>query len=204
MCLSTPVNLLIADDHPLFVEGLSLFIKQFPDFNIVGTATNGCSLLHILRQFPVDIVITDLHMPFKDGVSTCREIRALYPEVKIMVLSFSVRESIREELKYLGVKSILNKDIDPVLLLQELRKLANLECSTAESGKKAVSPDFSKISAREQQIVSLIIEGFTSAEIAKSLFLSVHTVSQHRKNILNKLKLKNVKELVAYGVRNQL
>lgn len=180
-------------------------MKQYPEFNIAGTALNGCELLYLLKHQHVDIVVTDLHMPVKDGLATCKEIARLYPHIKIIVLSFSIRENVKEQLKLIGVKRFLNKDTDPEMLLQEIRDLAGTESRSVRSTQKN-SSDFEKpkISNREQQIISLIVQGYTSSEIAEALFLSVHTVSQHRKNISRKLKLKNVQELVTYELRTQM
>lgn len=205
------IKLVLADDHSLFLQGLSLIIKQYPGFHIAATASNGIELLRVLENTEVDIVITDLNMPLMDGLTCCKEIGLKYPEIKTVVVTFENGKRIEPRLKVLGVKGFFNKDVDPEVLLEKLRIIADGGCvfspdlKDSASGKQNFKLEGGgSISCRELEIISLITEGYTSAEIADRLFISIHTVNQHRKNLLQKLKLKNVSELVAFAMKNQL
>ena len=205
------IKLALADDHSLFLQGLSLIIKQYPGFHIAATVSNGVELLKVLENTEVDIVITDLNMPLMDGLTCCTEIALKYPEIKTVVVTFENGKRIEPRLKLLGVKGFFNKEVDPEVLLEKLRIIADGGCvfspdlKDGASGKQNFKLEGGgSISCRELEIISLITEGYTSAEIADRLFISIHTVSQHRKNLLQKLKLKNVSELVAFAMKNQL
>jgi len=198
------INLLIADDHKVLLDGfLSIFEKE-KDMNVVATATNGKEVLELLKTNVVDICLLDINMPEYNGVQTCKKIMKLYPHQKVVALSMYRQSSFIKRMKQSGAKGYMLKDDSADELIDAIRRVDNGEEYYSKQLKEillnnifeAKSSNQDKITKREQEVLNLLSEGFTNSEIAKKLFLSEHTIISHRKNLLSKLQAKNSVELV--------
>ena len=198
------MNLLIADDHPVFLESLSLLVGRIPGYTVVGKVGNGHEVLEYLGHSPVDMVLTDIQMPGMGGIELIGELRRLYPKVRVLMLTMlEDTETIKAALKA-GAAGYVFKSAS----LQEFTKALN----TVAAGSKFYSEEVmvrvlestgagggESLTDRELEIVRLIASGLKSSEIAKRLFISVNTVETHRKNIFSKTGVKNAVGLSQYA-----
>ncbi len=202
------MNLLIADDHQLFLEGLNMLVSRIEEVQLVRLARNGKEVLDICNEQPIDLILMDLEMPQLGGIEATEIIKRAFPDIKIIAVTMlndynTIKKVLRNGMDGYVVKNLgmaeLQKAIDTVMngqiyLSPEISNILAL----GVAGRKpnhAYLPDLTK---REKEIVKLIIEGLTNELIAEKLFLSPLTVSTHRKNVLSKLNLKNTAMLVKY------
>lgn len=206
-------KVLIADDHAIFREGLKQVIATSDDMCVTGEATDGQEVLRMVREQEFDLVVLDVSMPGRSGLDVLAELKALRPNLPVVVLSMHPEEQYAVRAYRSGAAGYITKGSPPRELLDALHK--------ALSGKKYVSPALaealvsglslnaepalhSELSNREFQIICLIASGKTVSIIARELCLSVKTISTHRANILRKMNLRNSAELTRYAIENHL
>lgn len=210
-----PINLLIADDHQLIIDGLSRILETKKMIGAIHSANNGREAVDKAIALEIDCVMMDLNMPVLGGLEATKLIKQQKPYVKVIVVSMLCDPPIVNKLMKAGADAYVNKDIGQEELIKAIEKVMNDE--------KYISPDISvklfsqprertitpgdtekQLTPREIEIIRFIADGFTNGEIAEKLFLSVVTVDTHRKNILSKLQLKNTATLVKYAVEHKL
>ena len=218
MTHSPPIKIVIADDQVIVAEGIGVMLEQQEDFELMGIASNGEKLLHMLNNVQPDIVLLDLNMPVLDGFATCKQIREKFPEIIVVALTTYDDDKMRQRIKAAGAAGMLLKYTSSAELAGKLRLIkVNGYNGTFVSDESADKTEIDeqtskndvfllkhKISERELDVVRLIAEGLNSEEIAKKLFLSEHTIKTHRKNILEKLNLNNTAELVSFIHKHKL
>ncbi|WP_406824671.1 response regulator [Pedobacter sp. KACC 23697] len=208
-----PTTLMIADDHKLFAEGLSAILSEQPGFKIIGMASNGKEILHLLNHQIPDILILDLNMPVLDGEIAAEKVRQLFPSVKIMVLSMYYTVKLAAKLESIGVKAFVQKDTDAETLFSIISALQRGE-KYFQKIKPDVQPSafndgdhFQKnhnLTAREMEILQLISEDYSSQQIAQKLFIALNTVDTHRKNMAQKLNVTGKAGLLKFALENKL
>lgn len=202
------IRVAIADDHKLFAEGIASILHSDNELVVAKICSNGKELAEYLRKNDVDLVLVDLNMPVLDGASTIRVLRNNNVQSKIVVLSMYVDSAIYEKCRELDINGYLHKDADAQYLIDTIKRIVAdeniFDYGKATDTVEEVSDLFKdkytnrfKLSKREIEIVDLIRSGYTNNEIAEKLFLSVHTVMTHRKNILHKLEVRNTAEMLA-------
>jgi DNA-binding NarL/FixJ family response regulator len=210
----SPLRILLVDDHLLFREGLARLLDAQPDFEVVGEAADGLEALERVRALRPDVVLMDLRMPGCDGLEATRRIKRELSSVQVVVLSVSDDEQdFFAAIRY-GADGYLVKDIQPEALFQELRGLIQGEVpiSRAMAGKllrqlaradrlAVPSVSLDVLSAREQEVLALVAEGFSNAEIAADLGVAVNTVRNHVRSILEKLGVRNRVQAAVCAVR---
>ena len=210
-----PINLLIADDHQLFVDGLRRILETETMFGEIHGANNGLQVLDYVKSHPVDCIIMDINMPFLNGLDATKQLKKENPEIKIIVVSMECDVVIVSKMLKAGADAFINKDTGKEELMTAFRKILDNEkyvspdiaknlFSYLSYRKKNVTEDEKHLTPREIEIIRHIADGQTNAEIAAKLFLSVVTVDTHRKNILSKLELKNTAALVRYAAEHKL
>jgi DNA-binding NarL/FixJ family response regulator len=205
-----PCRLVLADDHALFREGVRRVLEESPDLKVVGEANDGEELLELLKRSSAHLVLLDVSMPNRRGIDVIPEIKKNYPSIKILILTMlNDREFVYHAIAMGANGYALKMDAGPELLAAVEKVL---------QGKTYVAPCLSDqpgvdweevrrglrkpvLTARENQILKLIAEGKSNKEIAEDLFISVFTVKRHRANIMEKLNLRNVSDLVRYAVQ---
>ncbi|HXB34406.1 MAG TPA: response regulator transcription factor [Puia sp.] len=197
------MRLLIADDHPVFLESLPLLVAKIPGYAVVGKMSNGREVLEFLARGPVDMVLTDIQMPGMGGIELIGELRRLYPAVKVLMLTMlEDTETVRAALKA-GAAGYVLKSASLAVFSKALNTVAaggtyySEELLQRLEERKEGGPD--GLTDREVEIVRLISAGLKSSEIAKRLFISVNTVDTHRKNIFSKTGVKNAVGLTHYA-----
>lgn len=212
-----PLRILLVDDHILFRKGLARLLDAQPDFQVVGEASDGTEGVEKARALRPDVVLMDLRMPVCDGLEATRQIKRELPSVRVVILTVSEDDQDFLAAIRCGADGYLVKSIRPESLFQELRGLAQGEVpiSRAMTGKllrqiaRTVSvpptPVLSvALSERELQVLRMVAEGLSNEEIATELGISVNTVRNHVRNILEKLGLRNRVQAAVYAVRHGL
>ena len=209
------INIVIADDHKLFRKGIIALLEDFDFVNDIHEAENGKELLTVLKgmeKLP-DLILLDLRMPEMDGVEAHQNIRKLYPEIKVIILTMEDDEQFILHLISEGVNGYLLKNTGKSQLIKSIRAVHHGEIvvdpKIAERYYQRLSqPEkvsfLPELTRREKEILQLISQEKTTAEIAQSLFVSLNTVEYHRKNLLVKFGAKNsvglIKEALQKGI----
>ena len=214
------IKILLADDHQLILDGINLLLKDAPDIDIVDEANHGDEVLDVLNRRKIDVILMDINMPFKDGITTTREVKQLYPDVKVLALTMVKEGPIITKMLDAGASGYILKNTSKDELISAIRKVAN--------GSKYFSSDVSEemmnnfaatkekmkvanatiqkdhLTAREIEIIKLIVEGYSNAEIAEKLIRSPRTIDTHRTNIMKKINVHNIAGLIKYAMANGL
>lgn len=195
------IRLLLVDDQVMFREGLRTLLATQPDFEVVGEAANGEEALRLSATCHPEVVLMDLRMPILDGVAATRRLRALHPEVRVIVLTtFDDDEDIFEGLRA-GAVGYLLKDASSTKLFEAVRATARGESFLQPSVAARVVAEFARLaehapraeppvetlSERELAVLRLVAQGASNKEIAAALFIAEGTVKNHLTNILTKL-----------------
>ncbi|KAB7729249.1 response regulator [Rudanella paleaurantiibacter] len=215
------IKLALCDDHNLFRVGMASILTQIPDFDLILEAANGQELIDkIARRMP-DVVLLDLQMPVLDGTATADYLREHHPLVKIVVLTMHDEDRMVLHLLEKGVSGYLLKDSDPEEVEKAVRKVIDegvylnefvsramlRKMTNAAAAVKPASTLYNSkilLSEREKEVLKLICEGLSTAEISEKIFLSPRTVEGHRLRILEKTGTKNTAGMVAYAFKNNL
>lgn len=199
------IKIFLIDDHQLFLEGEQLLLSQEKKFNVIGVFTNPLHALKQLKLIIPDIIITDISMPEMNGIEFIKQVKSLYPKLKILVVS-AYNDIIPIDL----IDGNLIKNFSSINLIKTVKKIVyeNKKAFLFEDSKKQFFLEFKKqiLTKREKEIVTLISNELTLHEIADALFISKHTVESHKKNIYSKLKVKSsaglIKTAIHLGIIN--
>lgn len=200
------IKVLIVDDHPMVLEGMSAMLAQIEFVEIAGTAANAYEAIQQIKLTPPDIVITDINMPEVSGIELALKIRKEFPTVKIIAMStFKERSYISQMIQngaagYL-VKSASREEIEEAILsVYEGKLYMSLDINISAADKQELT-DIPVLSSREKEVLVLIADGFTNPQIAGKLFISLHTVDSHRKNLLTKFAVNNTASLIKLAAK---
>lgn len=201
------IDIALLDDHPLIVEGLRQMLLQ-AGFNICGTFQRAEDLEKFLTEHKPALVLIDISLPDKNGLDLCRELRKKYPKLVIIILSSHAERSRIVQALENGANGYILKNSDLGELIPNLRAALDGELVFCRNTREimlsqSASPAaLLKITRREKDVLQLMAGGRTSAEIAEQLFLSPLTVETHRRNLLQKVNVKNAAELIAIAKEN--
>jgi DNA-binding NarL/FixJ family response regulator len=209
------INIVIADDHELFRDGLKLLPLKYPEIHIVGEAQNGLELIELTRLHNPEIILTDIKMPVMDGIEAARKITALNKDVGIIGLSMFDEDELIIDMLEAGAKGYLLKNCDKQELIEAITTVYHGNCfyckntskklidmiakSKFNPYKKKAKPEFSE---RETEIIQLICDGLSSKEIGDKLYISDRTVEGHRHRIMEKMDVSNIAGLIVYALKN--
>ena len=206
-----PIKIVIIDDHPMVVEGIATFLSKSDNFEVVACFTNGLEVLEFAKNNPVDLIFLDVFMPTINGIDLCKGIKQSYPEIIILGMSSQSERSLVMQFIQNGASGYLLKNASKEEFFDCINKAINGEIVFSNEVKQIISKpeisDFKKLPSltrREKEILSLIILGKNSQEIADSLFLSFLTIQTHRRNIMTKLEVKNIAELINVVQKNRI
>lgn len=207
------INVLIADDHPVVLEGLKQIVADTSDIVIKGEATNGKEVLDQVRTGQWDVVVLDITMPGVHGLDLLKQLKAQQPKLRVLVLSMHPEDDYAVRLLRAGASGYLNKRSVSDQLVEAIRKVAQ--------GGKYVSPALAeklvfdlvvdsddlphkKLSDREFQVFCHLASGMTVTETAEELSLSVKTVSTYRSRILEKMNMHRNADMTRYAIQHEL
>ena len=200
-------SVFIVDDHYMVIEGIRSLLQNESGIEWAGHATNAGSCMAFLRQRQPDVILMDINLPDKNGIDLCKEVKEKYPSVFIIGLSTFNQQSFIQKMMENGASGYVLKNATQEELTEAI--------DTVVKGKKYLSDEVSQtlrrddtpgvvLTRREKEVLELIADGLTNAEIAKQLFISVATVDTHRKNLLAKFDVKNTASLIKTAVQQQL
>lgn len=201
--LQTKTKLAIVDDHPIVIEGLIKLLSKKPQFEIAGSFTNGTDFMGFLNNSAVDVVLLDIILPDINGMELCRNIKKISPATTVLALSNHEERGAILKMLENGASGYLLKNASVEELLNCINKalagqitFSNVVKEIITRPQPVLNGEPAKLTTREKEILKLIASGITTPKIAELLFLSKFTVENHRKNLLHKLKVKNVAELI--------
>jgi len=213
------LRILVADDHDLMRRGVRTLLEAHPGWEVCAEAATGRAAVTKAEELKPDVVILDISMPDLNGLEAARRIRSASPNSEILILSVHYSDQLIRELLEAGVRGYIIKsdsDRDLIIAVETLANhkpfftprateviLGNLQMGGGVRAQMPTSPR-ERLTSREREIVQLLAEGKSSKEVASSLCISVKTAETHRANIMRKLQLHTVTELVRYAVRNQI
>ncbi|WP_295675961.1 response regulator transcription factor [uncultured Mucilaginibacter sp.] len=204
------ISVFIVDDHPVVVEGIrSLLINEEGIF-WAGHALNAASCISYFEKITVDVILMDINLPDKSGIELCAEIKKNKPSIQILALSTLNQPSYIRKMIENGASGYILKNADKEELLIAIKDVAagktHLCLEALEVVKHIYNCETGKpiLTRREKEILILIAEGLTNAEMAEKLFVSQWTIDSHRKSIMTKLNTKNTAMLIKYAIENGL
>jgi len=216
----SPIRILIADDHPLFRDGLRRLLESEPGFEVVAEASDGDELLALTRKFKPDILLLDLSMPRRDGMAVLRELAAARIPVRTLLLTASIDQAQIVQALRLGAYGVILKESTTQRLFDSIRCVmagqywvgresvsdlvkALRSAGGSSNGGGMRARDFG-LTPREMQIVTLVVAGYSNPDIAQRCSISEQTVKHHVSNIFDKLGVSNRLELALFAVNHRL
>jgi NarL family two-component system response regulator LiaR len=208
---TSPIRVLLVDDHTMVRRGLATFIKVYDDLELAGEATNGEEAIQVCAEVLPDVVLMDIVMPDMDGVTATRAIREQYPEVQVIALTSFKDKGLVQDALQAGAIGYLLKDVSADELAQAIR--------AAHAGRGILSPEAAQalvrnaaqrpmpghdLTKRERDVLALLVEGLSNTQIAARLVVSPSTIKSHVSHILAKLGVSSRTEAAALAVRHQL
>lgn len=208
----------IVDDHKIFREGLIFMISKMKGFEVVGEASNGKTFLEMIDNLEVDIVIMDIAMPGIDGITATTKVLEKHPEIKVIALTMFSDEEYYYKMIQAGVTGYILKESGKEELAAALNTVITGEnyfsqkilhniivnMNNVKTFKNATNTEEIKLTKRETEILTLICQGMSNAEISDKLCLSLRTIEGHKSNLLGKTGVKNSISLVMYAMKHHL
>lgn len=211
--MSKPIQVAIADDHALFRAGVRTALSAKKDVELIAEADNGMQLLNLLRHIEPDVILLDIQMPIMDGIATLPEIRKLYPQIKVIMLSMHNDHSMISKLMEIGANSYLTKNSDSETIYQAIKTCHEQEFFFNELTNKALltglrtkrnEPQLTEdanLTDKEVRILRLMCEEKTTKEIADIVEISPRTVEAIRDKLKVKIGAKSMAGLVLYAIK---
>ncbi|MCE2848126.1 MAG: response regulator transcription factor [Chitinophagaceae bacterium] len=213
--MNEPIKVAIADDHVLFRAGVKSALSVHKDIKMIAEADNGMQLLTVLKHVQPDVILLDIQMPIMDGINTLPEIKKLYPDIKVIMLTMHNDHSMISKLMELGANSYLTKNSDSEIIYQAVKTVHEQEYYFNQLTNKALIdglrvkrqaeaslPVDAKLSDKEITILRMICEEKSTKEIADLVDLSPRTVEAIRDKLKVKTGAKSLAGLVMYAVKS--
>jgi DNA-binding NarL/FixJ family response regulator len=208
------IRIVLADDHAVMRRGLRLVLEQQQDFEVLGEANDGREAMNLVESCKPDVAVLDITMPNLNGIEAARQIIAKQPNVAIVILSMHSDEGYVLRALKAGARGYLLKESPEADFIQAVRSVSEgkayfspavsrmlVEDYVRQLQDKDIEDSYDLLTSRERELLQLIAEGKSNKDIANMLNLSLYTVETHRSNILGKLNLHSVPELILYAVR---
>ena len=210
------IQIILADDHQIIIDGISNLLKDEPDINVIATCKNGAEVLEELPKLKIDVLLLDLDMPIMNGFECAEQVQKKFPDVKIAILTMHQEKALIQKFIEFGVKGYFLKTIAKSELIHAIKTIADggdyfpSDVTRALLRKQTIAPNINQspllasLTEREIEIIRLVSQGFSNKEIADKLHISHRTADTHRTNIMRKLELHNVAEMVRFAFQNKL
>ena len=208
------IRILLADDHTIMRNGLRLLLERQPGFQVIGEAADGRETVEMTETLRPDVVVLDVAMPNLNGIEAARQIAAKLPAIAVVILSMHSDESYVLRALKAGARAYLLKDSAESDLIGAIKAVTEGKAFFSPAISKMLVDDYVRrlqqrgvddsyelLTTREREILQLVAEGKSNKDVANLLSLSLYTVETHRGNIMQKLNLHSVPELILYAVR---
>jgi DNA-binding NarL/FixJ family response regulator len=215
-------KVLIADDHNIVVEGIKSALDEYPEFEVVGSATNGLETIEKVKSLKPDVVIMDISMPTMDGIEAAYEIKKLHETIRIIIFTMHSDKEFIVSLFRAGVSGYVLKEepiSDLIMALKSIQSggtffsnsvrniirghMEDLELGDAKKVRE-IEDGLIRLSMREKEVFPLLADGLSVKEISKRLYISPKTVETHKYNIMEKLKAKSIADLTKIAIQKKL
>ncbi|MDD5530777.1 MAG: response regulator transcription factor [bacterium] len=211
------MKIILAEDHNIIREGLKKLLEEDSSIQIVGEAKNGKEAVELANKLNPDLILMDISMPVLNGIEATKKIKKKHPEIKILILSMYDNEEYIKQLLNIGAEGYLLKETLVRNLFSALKVISKggtyLDSKISEQlikdynltrpGKK-IETTYDTLSAKEKEVLKLIGEGHSNKEIAGLLCRSVKTIETHRSNIMRKLSIHKLADLIRYAIKKGL
>ncbi len=224
-----PIRIVLADDHDILRQGIALLFSLQKDIQIIGEARTGPEAVSIVKELQPDIVVMDISLPEMDGLEACRRIRLQTPTTQVLILTMHESEEYFLKALRMGASGYIVKKVAPQELQAAVRAIAQggaflypglakalvrayitpptqavLPTQPVTTENQKVARELHVLTPRELEVLTLVAQGRTSQEIANLLGISVKTAQAHRANIMEKLELRDITQLVRFAIRTGL
>ena len=210
----TPYRIVLADDHMLMRQGLKRILEGAADLEVIGEAGNGLELLGLLKVLTPDLVVLDISMPHVRGIEAIREVKAIHPNLKVLILTMHREMELLNAAFSAGASGYVLKEAADTQLFAGIAKIRQGEIFVCPkladdltrdwAGKRGTdgrtAAEVERLTVRERQILKLTAEGKSSKEMADLLCISCRTVEHHRAHIMSKLNVRRTADVVRYAV----
>ena len=206
------IRVVLADDHPVVLQGIKMLLDSVGGFDVIGQAKNGLEVVEMVEKLQPEVLLVDLMMPGLNGLEVVRQLRQRTPQVRLVVFSMHADESYVLQALKNGADGYVLKGCDPQVVEEALRSVAEGRRylspgisdyainSLVEKAQHSTNGAYDTLSAREREVLQLAAEGNTNADIGERLFISPRTVEVHRASLMRKLGLKSQTDLVRYAL----
>lgn len=213
------IRVLLVDDHAILREGIASILSTAEDIEVVGGCSSGEEAINTFTDYNPDVILMDIMMKGMTGLEATRWIKEQNASIKIIIISSEIRKEFVSNGIKCGIDGYLPKDVEKPILIEAIRtvmenkKYFNAAVTSLvfedfynaeKDGKKRERKVTKGLTARESEVFELIASGKTNQEVADSLFISIKTVETHKANILDKLGLRNMTELIKYAIKNKI
>jgi two-component system response regulator NreC len=209
------IRLVLVEDHEVERQGLRALLAAEPDFQIVGEAGDGQAAIQLVERLRPDVLVLDLMLPGLGGLEVVREVRQRAPDTRVVILSMHTNEAYVLGALQAGALAYVLKKSGARELLEAIRAawtgrrylsppLSEVEIQAYVTKSQATPDPYQTLTAREREVLHLMVQGQTSAEIATKLVISHRTVEMHRSRVMHKLGLDKKTELIRYAIKRGL
>ena len=212
------INVLIADDHTMFADGIESILSTEDDIAVAGTCYDGMAIFEFLEKHKIDVLLLDINLPKMNGLDVCKKLTASHPNIRILALTMHNTETFVTEILKNGAMGYILKNTGKSELVSAIKKVHQGQSYFSEEvtqtimkslvnkrkGSSKRSPGTPIVSRREREVLELIVREFTTPEIAEELNISLKTVESHRRSLLTKLNVRNTAGLVRVAVEHEL
>ena len=216
--LNDMIKLVIADDHTMFVDGIDSILSSEDEIKVIGRCYDGPSVLEFLEKNEADILLLDVNLPGMSGIDVCKKLNEGKSGIKIIAISMFNEESFVTEILNNGAQGYILKNTGREELVRAIKTVINGQSYFSKEvtqtimkglmkhrkGSSSSTKFIPKVSRREKEVLKLIIEEFTTQEIAEKLFISLKTVESHRSSLIAKLNARNSAGLVRIALENNI
>lgn len=203
------IRLAIAEDHQSLIDGIELLLEYDDGFSIVGTANDGEALLEIVQKKQPQVVIMDIRMPKMDGIAATKQIKKDFPSIKVLAFTMFDQTDAIEKMMSAGASGYILKNSPLKEIITAVQKVVSGDTyfdpniNTNVLDKQVSKSSKGTLTKRQIEILELVGQGKTSREIAEQLFIGIHTVDTHRKNMIRILGLHGKGELMRYALEKK-
>jgi len=211
------IRVLLADDHPVVRVGVRTLVNSEPDMEVVGEAGTGLQAINLTQELHPDVVVMDISMPEMDGLEATRRIHAIIPEIQVLILTVHAQERYLFPVLKAGAAGYIIKSTIDVELVNAIRSVAQGEVFLYPTAAQMILKDFfarlkrgeeqdayDRLSAREREVLKMIVLGHTTGEIANELIITSKSVETYRARIMGKLDLHSRAALVRFALSRGL
>ena len=207
--MSPTIKVLLVDDHPMVRDGIMSCLAFYDDVEVIGTANNGSEAITQLRSLTPDVIMMDISMPDLNGIDATEQILEISPHSKILIFSMHDNAEYITNAVQAGASGYILKNTDADEVYLAITQVAQGRRYFGENIaqillSKPIPPEATRLTTREQTVLSYLAQGLSSKQIAEQTHISVRTVDAHRRNIKAKLQLDTVAEMIRYAVEHGL